>query len=98
MKNWEHFYLPTIGLSKVQNVNTMDYMAIKKKYTALAAVAQWTECQPANQRVACSSPSQSTCLGCGPGAVPCWGRVRGNQLMFLSLSLKTNKKEVHRFH
>ena len=34
---------------------------------ALAGVAQWTECQPPNQRVASSIPSQGTCLGCGPG-------------------------------
>ena len=33
----------------------------------LAAVAQWTECRPANQRVTSSIPSQGTCLGCGPG-------------------------------
>ena len=35
--------------------------------TALAGVAQWIECQPANQRAAGSIPSQGTCLGCGPG-------------------------------
>ena len=34
---------------------------------ALAGVAQWTECQPANQRVTGSIPSWGTCLGCGPG-------------------------------
>ena len=33
---------------------------------ALAGVAQWIECQPANQRVAGSIPSQGTCLGCLP--------------------------------
>ena len=33
----------------------------------LAAVAQWTECWPANQVVACLIPSQGTCLGCRPG-------------------------------
>ena len=41
--------------------------AIKKKSVALAGVAQWIEHQPANQIVACSIPSQGTCLGCGPG-------------------------------
>ena len=64
---------------------------------ALAGVAQWIECQPMNQRVPGSIPSQGTCLGCGPG--PQWGGyVRGNHtLMFLSLSsslalsLKINK-------
>ena len=35
--------------------------------SVLAGVARWTECQPANQRVAGSIPSQGTCLGCGPG-------------------------------
>ena len=33
---------------------------------ALAAVAQWIEPEPANQRVAGSIPSQGTGLGCGP--------------------------------
>ena len=43
----------------------------KKNKCALAGVAQWIECQPANQRVAGSIPSQGTCLDCGPG--PQWG-------------------------
>ena len=53
---------------------------------ALAGVAQWTECRPANQRVAGLIPSQGTCLGFKPG--PQWGgHVRGSHtLMFLSLS------------
>ena len=34
---------------------------------ALAGVAQWIECGPANQRVASSIPSDGTCLGCRPG-------------------------------
>ena len=33
---------------------------------ALAGVAQWIECQPANQRVDGSTPSQGTRLGCRP--------------------------------
>ena len=33
---------------------------------SLAGVAQWIECQPVNQRVAGSIPSQDTCLGYGP--------------------------------
>ena len=41
-----------------------------RKCSALAAVAQWIELWPANQRVASSIPSQSTCLGCRPG--PQW--------------------------
>ena len=42
----------------------------KKRLQALAGVDQWIECQPANQRVAGSIPSQGTGLGCGPG--PWW--------------------------
>ena len=34
---------------------------------ALAGVAQWMECQPANQRVTGLISRQGTCLGCGPG-------------------------------
>ena len=34
---------------------------------APAGAAQWTEHQPANQRVAGSVSSQGTCLSCGPG-------------------------------
>ena len=33
---------------------------------ALAVVVQWIECQPANQGVTGSIPSQDTCLGCKP--------------------------------
>ena len=40
-----------------------------------AGVAQWTECRPANQRVAGSSPSQGTWLRCKPG--PGGGGVGG---------------------
>ena len=43
------------------------FYSILKKILALAGVAQWIECQPANQRVASSIPSQGTCLGCRPG-------------------------------
>ena len=39
----------------------------KKQEKNLAGVAQWTECWPANQKVASSIPSQYTCLGCGSG-------------------------------
>ena len=49
-------------------------------------MAQWIACQPANQRVTSSIPSQGTCLGCRPGVQ--WGEgLRGSHtLMFLSLS------------
>ena len=40
---------------------------LQNENRALAGVAQWTEHQPANQRAAGLSPSQGTCLGCGPG-------------------------------
>ena len=38
----------------------------KEESTALAVVAQWTECRPMNQKVTGSIPSQGTCQGCGP--------------------------------
>ena len=37
---------------------------LRKGIPALAGMAQWIECQPGNQRVAGSIPSQDTCLGC----------------------------------
>ena len=39
----------------------------KKNDGALVGVAQWIECQTANQKVVGSIPSQGTCLGCGLG-------------------------------
>ena len=71
----------------------------QKSIAALAGVAQWTECLPANQRVAGLIPSQGTCMDYRPG--PQLGCARGNHtLMFLSLpfslpsslSLKKKKK------
>ena len=68
------------------------------KNLALAGVAQWTKCWPANQRVASLIPSQGTCLGCGPG--PQWGTCKRQPhigvflplfLPFFPLSLKINK-------
>ena len=49
---------------------------------ALACVAQWIECWPANQKVASSIPSQDTCLDCGPGP---WLRACKRQLIDVSL-------------
>ena len=43
------------------------FLILQEKDPALAGVAQRIECQPANQRVASSIPSQGTCLGCRPG-------------------------------
>ena len=39
----------------------------KETEGAMAGVAQWIEHGPVKQRVACSIPSQGTCLGCRPG-------------------------------
>ena len=42
--------------------------SLKFRYNwAQAGVAQWIECQPVNQEVTGSIPSQGTCLGCRPG-------------------------------
>ena len=43
------------------------YLHFQKEGMALADVAQWIECRPANQRVTGLNPSQGTCLGCRPG-------------------------------
>ena len=40
---------------------------IEKNEDTLAGVAQWTGCQPVNQRATCLIPNQGTRLGCGPG-------------------------------
>ena len=70
---------------------------------ALAAVAQWIEHWPANQKVASSTPSQGTCLGCEPG--PWLGACKRQPICvslihrcfspspspFIPLSLKINK-------
>ena len=48
--------------------HTIPYTDNVKLYTcALAGVAQWIECWPANQSVSGSIPSQGTLLGCRPG-------------------------------
>ena len=53
---------------------------------ALAGVAQWTQCPPANQRVPSSIPSLEHMPGLLAGS-PVGGCARGNcTLMFLSLS------------
>ena len=52
---------------------------------ALAGVAQWTEHQPVDQRVAGSIPRQGTCLGCGPGPWLGMGEA-ADRLTSLSLS------------
>ena len=52
---------------------------------ALAGVAQWIECWPANQRALVQFPVRAHAWVAGQ--VSSWGRMRGNYtLMFLSLS------------
>ena len=69
----------------------------QKAKTALAGVAQWTECQPANQRFIGWILSQGTCLG----QVPSLGRSRGNHTIMspslyssLPLTLKITKNKI----
>ena len=57
----------------------------KRLCISLASVAQWIESQPVKQRVACSIPSQGTCLGCGPG--PQWGACERQPHIDVSLPL-----------
>ena len=49
--------------------------------SALAGVAQWLECWPANEKVSCLIPGQSTRLGCKPGA---WMGMWESRSKFLS--------------
>ena len=81
----------------IQIIELVNQTSKKLLKVALAGVAQWIECQPANQRVAGLTPSQVTCLGCSPG--PQW-EVHGRQLHIdvslspspsVPLSLKINK-------
>ena len=51
----------------VTELHAYDFCNKKETLLALAGVAQWIECWPANQRVAGSMPSQGTCMRCGPG-------------------------------
>ena len=75
-------------------MSSSSFSLIRNKH-ALAGVAQWTERWPGNQSVACSIPSQGTCLGCRPG--PQLGVSDGQPHMDVSLplslplSLKINK-------
>ena len=48
-------------------VDLVPWISALKRILVLAAVAQWIECWPVNQRVPGSIPSQVTCLGCRPG-------------------------------
>ena len=70
--------------------NQKGMICILKIKDALAGVAQWIECRPANQKVAGLIPCQGTCLGCGPGPQLrlCEKQPRciSHTSMFLSLS------------
>ena len=56
-----------------QNIVKVDFIKMKK--FALAAVSQWFESWPGNQRVSGSIPGQGTWLGCRPGP-QCGARER----------------------
>ena len=56
-----------MSLSKFISSHFYCYCPNSNDLLALAGVAQWIECQPMNQKVAGSIPSQGTCLDCGPG-------------------------------
>ena len=67
----------------------------KRRHAALAGVAQWVECWPANQRVTSSIPNWDTCLGYRPDP-----QYRAHERqpyidvslpLFLPVSLKINK-------
>ena len=55
------------SLGTLRRAGLMSGGGRRKMDGALAGVAQWIECQPVNQKVAGSIPSQGTCLGCRPG-------------------------------
>ena len=61
-----------------------------------AGVAQWSECGPANQRVAGSSPSQGRSLGCGlgPWLGVCERQPHIDVSLSLPLSLKINCNSI----
>ena len=66
---WEHLF-PQF----YESLSLSTYRKLLK--LALAGGAQWTECQPANWKVAGLNASQGMCLG--RGQVPSWRHVKGN--------------------
>ena len=68
--------------NKVVRIRIKD---INNAVIALAGMAQWTECLPANQKVAGSIPNQGNAWSVGQ--VPSNGHARGNRLMFFPSSL-----------
>ena len=63
MQGWYNIHK---SINVTHHINKMKH---KNHMIALAGVAQWIECWPANQRVTCSIGSQGTCLGCRPGTL-----------------------------
>ena len=61
------------------------FLKLLKIFNALAGIAQWIECQSANQRVTGSIPSQGTCLGFGPS--PQWMALKRQPHIDVSLPL-----------
>ena len=51
------------NVEEVKQKTAQALRGIKIDDFSLAGVAQWVECQPANQRVTSSIPSQGTCIG-----------------------------------
>ena len=63
-------------------------LSLKINILVVAGVAQWTECQPANRRVAGWFPVRAH--ACGAGQVPSWGNERQPidvSLVHISVSL-----------
>ena len=54
-------------IKEIKPAGNLDVKENKKNTLALADVAQWIECWPANQKAAGSISSQGKCLGSGPG-------------------------------
>ena len=77
-----------VARGKLSNTSYMSPQVFYIKnvvFCALAGVAQWIECQPANQKVADLIPSQGTCLDCRPG--PQWGARERQPHIDVSLPL-----------
>ena len=67
----------------------------KKVKSALACMAQWIECSPANQRVTCSFPVGEQAWV--TGWVPSGGHARGKHtLMFLSFSFSLHFSKINK--
>ena len=69
---WPEVFLhPFICLGLTTEYRQLDIhyhtLTLRTRLIALAYVGQYIECQPANQRVAGSIPSQGSCLSCRPG-------------------------------